>query len=537
MIKTIEKHPVLSLLLFIILMFGFTIDAIPVSIMEGRNFISAREMLTDNNWILTTINGEPRYQKPPLPTWITAVFGYMFGIKNVLALRLPALLMIAVTGITTYFLSLQLTHDKIQSLISGFLVMTSFYVIGITIEGPWDIYAHGFILVALYQLLILLENKCIQLVKGLVIIAFIGASVLSKGPVSLYVLLLSFCIAYGFSFKYMSKYKFLYLKAFLLLIAGIGIGAIWYLYVRQADPEAFNKITSKETSNWSSYNVRPFYYYWSFFIQSGIWVIFAFVSLLYPYLKSKIIHKKAYKFTFLWTITGVILLSLIPEKKSRYLMPVLIPLAINMGFYVNYLIKEFKNLTSKKEIFPVYLQFGLIAVIAILYPFSGFILKPYLSGIVLVRFLIASVLMITIGYLILKHLKTKHIKNSFYLTLTFMLCVGIFIIPLVKLQKQSDYKGLESFNPSNTALYSINTLAPEVIYNYGKKIPSLGTSEDFIIPSDTTFYLLTSKSTLENSYLKSLNSQFIGKYDLNTAEKDKRGYKNRLVNYLFKISK
>ena len=44
MIKLIEKYPILSLLLFVVVMLGFTIDAIPVTIMEARNFISAREM-------------------------------------------------------------------------------------------------------------------------------------------------------------------------------------------------------------------------------------------------------------------------------------------------------------------------------------------------------------------------------------------------------------------------------------------------------------------------------------------------------------
>ena len=47
-------------------------DVIPVTIMEARNFVSAREMITDDSWILTTMNGEARYQKPPLPTWMTA---------------------------------------------------------------------------------------------------------------------------------------------------------------------------------------------------------------------------------------------------------------------------------------------------------------------------------------------------------------------------------------------------------------------------------------------------------------------------------
>ena len=159
MIKLIEKYPIPSLVLFVIVMLGFTIDVIPVTIMEARNFISAREMLTDDNWILTTMNGEARYQKPPLPTWITALFGMLFGIKSVLALRWPALLFLASIGISTYLLSKKLELNKSHSLINGFIVLSSFYVIGIVIEAPWDIYTHGFMLMALYQLFIMLQNE------------------------------------------------------------------------------------------------------------------------------------------------------------------------------------------------------------------------------------------------------------------------------------------------------------------------------------------------------------------------------------------
>lgn len=537
MIKHIEKYPVASLLLFIVIMLGFTIDAIPVSIMEARNYISAREMLTDNNWILTTMNGEARYEKPPLPTWITAIFGMLFGIKNILAVRLPSILMIAVTGIATYYLSLKLTEDKNHSLVNGFLVMTSFYVIGIILEGTWDIYTHGFMLVALYNLFVMLRSGKAQLKNALIFIAFIGASVLSKGPVSLYVLLFSFLIAYGFSFKYKSKYRLLYLKTFLLLIVGIGLGAIWYLHVREADPETFNKIASKETGNWSSYNVRPFYYYWSFFVQSGIWTIFAFISLLYPYLKNKVIHKKAYKFSFLWTIVAVILLSVIPEKKSRYLMPVLIPLAINIGFYVNYLIRNFKSINSKKETFPVYFQFGLIGLISLLFPVSGYILKPYLSGVSLIRFIFASILIVTIGVFIFKSLKSKDIKRTFYLTLSFILCLGFLALPLVNLLKQKEYHPIEAFNPEKLPFYSINYLAPEVIYNYGDKIPSLGTAEDFVFPTENEFYLLSNSDTLDNKLKRNYKTEFVAIYDLNVTDNDTRGYKERLVNYLFKLKK
>ena len=65
------------------LVFFTHMDALLVNIMEARNFITAREMIQDGHWLLTTINGEARYQKPPLPTWLTAFSAIIFGIKKI----------------------------------------------------------------------------------------------------------------------------------------------------------------------------------------------------------------------------------------------------------------------------------------------------------------------------------------------------------------------------------------------------------------------------------------------------------------------
>ena len=108
MIRLIEKYPMLSLTILVILMLMPNLDALNVTIMEARNFITAREMVYDGNWLLTTMNGEPRYQKPPLPTWIAALFGYISGFKSIFLLRLPSVLMIGFMGITAYVLSLKL---------------------------------------------------------------------------------------------------------------------------------------------------------------------------------------------------------------------------------------------------------------------------------------------------------------------------------------------------------------------------------------------------------------------------------------------
>ncbi|WP_179338118.1 ArnT family glycosyltransferase [Winogradskyella ludwigii] len=534
MIKLIEKYPILSLLLFVIVMLGFTIDAIPVTIMEARNFISAREMLTDNNWILTTMNGEARYQKPPLPTWFTAAFGYVFGIKSVLALRWPALLFLASIGISTYLLSKKLDLTKSHSLINGFIALTSFYVIGIIVEAPWDIYTHGLMLMAIYQLFLMFQNEKTSILRSLLFVLFLAGSVLSKGPVSLYVLFLPFIIAYSIAFKFKGGILH-FLKLLSLLIFGLVIGSWWYLHVRVADPETFAAIAERETSNWSSYNVRPFYYYWSFFIQSGLWTVPAFISLLYPYLKTRVSNLKAYRFSFFWTIFAVILLSVIPEKKSRYLMPVLIPLAINIGFYMEYLIREFKNLKDKKETIPVYFQFGLIGCIAIAFWIIGFSFGPFLTGVVLARFLISSIVLVVLGFFIFKHLKAKNIKVVFYLVIAFMLSIGLFALPLAKIQGQAGYKPLSELSGDNIALYSLDGISPEGIYNYGDKILNIKTDDGIIIPKEKEFRLLTSKTKPEDiiELSKFYNIEFIDTYDLNFS---KSAYKSRLVNKLYKLS-
>jgi hypothetical protein len=366
---------------------------------------------------------------------------------------------------------------------------------------------------------------------------FIAGSVLSKGPVSLYVLFLSFAIAYAIALK--PKGNLLhFLKLISLLIFGIVLGGWWYMHVRIADPETFAAIAAKETSNWSSYNVRPFYYYWSFFVQSGLWTIPALISLLYPYLKSRVSNLKAYRFSFFWTIIAVILLSIIPEKKSRYLMPVLIPLAFNIGFYIEYLIREFKNLKDKRETFPVYFQFGLIGLIGILFWMSEFFIGSFIFSDYAFRYVITSFVLIIVGVFIFQYLKKKDIKTVFYLCIALMLSLGFFALPLANLNVQDGYKPISELQNIKIDLYHLDYVAPEMIYNYGDKIPSIKADEGYTIPIEKTFHLLTKTEQLDTIEVlsKLYKMEYIDTYDLNRASKDSRAYNKRLTNQLYKLT-
>jgi len=528
--KTLEKHPIISIALLVFLMLLPNLSVLDVTIMEARNFITAREMLTDNHWLHTTMNGEPRYEKPPLPTWITALSGFIFGIKNIFGLRLPAVLMIAITGIFIYLLSLKLIKDKAHSLINALIVITSFYVIGIAIEAPSDIFTHAFMLISIYYLLQYFDNKSNFILAGI----FLAFSVLSKGPISLFALFMPFSISYAFTYKF-DKTKIS--KLILVLITGIILGSLWFIYVRFTDTDALIKITNKETTRWANYNIKPFYYYWSFFTQSGLWTIPAFISLLYPYLKSRVSNLKVYQFSFFWTIFAVILLSIIPEKKSRYLMPVLIPLAINIGFYIEYLTRNFKILKDKKETFPVYFNFGLIAFIGIAFPIAGYLfLKDNMTD-YWVIYSIASTVLVTIAILILVQLKKKNIKNVFSLTILFFMSILITVLPISKAIRSSNYNPIsnlkEEASKQNLKVYSLGYVSPEMIWQFGDKLPEIKTEDTtFQYPLENEFGLLTNEiNSKDEDFLKNnYDIQFISVYNLNKAELNSKKHKERLIN-------
>ena len=151
--RYLKEHPLVLLTLICTAIFITHLDALWVNIMEARNFVTAREMLQDSNWLLTTLNGEPRYQKPPLPTWIAAISTIIFGSKSLYLFRLPGFLCLSIIGVTSYYFSLELVKNKLQSIVNSFISITSFYTIAIIVEAPWDIFSHSFMFVGIYYLL------------------------------------------------------------------------------------------------------------------------------------------------------------------------------------------------------------------------------------------------------------------------------------------------------------------------------------------------------------------------------------------------
>ena len=219
-------------------------------------------------------------------------------------------------------------------------------------------------------------------------------------------------------------------------------------------------------------------------------------------------------------------------------MPVLIPLAINTGFYIEYLIKEFKKIKNKYETIPVYFNFGLIAFIGLSFPFIVYyFLGEDLKG-MFSNYLLASISLFTSGVFILIYLIKKNFQYVFYLTVMFF---GLFImtaLPLSKaVLKNDNYRSIKSLeaNSINMVMYSLGYISPEMIWDYGKKIRPI--DENTI--KYETFGLLTKFNTKETvqSEFSGYDIKYQSTFELNPMAEGKKNYKDRLKTDYYILTK
>ncbi len=539
-----DKQYLFLLLALSLLMLVPNLGILPVNIMEARNLITAREMATDGSWILTTINGEPRYEKPPLPTWLTALSGIIFGFKSLFAMRMPVVL--ATLLLTGYFynLNLKLGLTARHAFNNGLILITSFYIYFSGRDNQWDMYTHAFMLVSIYFLWKILRREGNSYANAFWGGLLLGCSILSKGPVSLYALLLPFLIAYGIAYGYRLKnYKLSAPALTIYTLVALIIGLSWPLYVRYADPATVQQVSAREAGRWVGYEAKPFYYYWSFFTQSGLWTLPSLAALMYPYMKKRVSNLQAYRFTFFWTIGSVILLSVIPEKKSRYLLPVLIPLALNTGFYIEYLWNSFKGFKLNEQRF-VYFAFGLIGIIGIAFPIVQYFIIKDNREMIMPWLWIASIALFLAGGYILWSLYRSSIQKSFYGLVGLQVVVIVAAFPIAKAflkpvgqQSPNDIAVIAS--AEKISVFEFKGFTPEITWEFGQKTPTYNFANDTILKQPGGRIGLFAPEDVREEVEQSFKKYKIerkGMVDLNASPKGSKKYRERLARDFYIIS-
>ena len=464
--------------------------------MEARNFITAREILEGGNWLSPTLNGEYRLAKPPFPTWVTAIMAKFSGdVRRLVALRFPAGLMALLMTISMYGLARFFSKVRIIPLLAACVLGTSFYVLFMARRGTWDIYCHSFMLAAIWVFTYALKLKGPAdrwfLRSGFLM----GVSFMSKGPVSFYVLLVPYLTAYMAAFG-LSEFRLKYREIASCVLICIVISCWWPIYTFWQLPEATANIISAETEAWQNRHVRPFWHYWNFPVQSGVWTLFIIASLIPGYARRRVEKIEGnYKFLLLWVVLTILLLSIIPEKKERYLMPGLISQSLLVAHLLGYLITQSYQGLTKSDKVLLKINFYLVILVCLLGPGILYRLAITERWISMSSFAGFSLTLLLLGMLVLLFF----LKHKFWpgFVMIFIVAAALCVwLPVV-------YQGMAQNNfteqkLTNEALidsvqglnyYSLGTLRPEEIWDIGKVVKPIRTDGLKKLPAQSVVFV------------------------------------------------
>lgn len=520
-------------------------QVIYTDIMECRNIITAREMVYDGNWLVPTMNGDLRLEKPPFPTWVAA-FAELVVPDSIVAQRAMAGVFAALLCCFFYLFACRLTRNKTYALVATLVLCTSYNIILLGRTASWDIYCHAFMMGAVYFLFTALQQKE-RYIWNFVAAGFcMGMSFLSKGPVSFYALLLPFIVSYCIVYRNGMKGKWggvAWMLAVLLVLS-----MWWYAYIYISHPEMASFVFNKEASSWTNHNVRPWYYYWAFFLETGVWSVLTLTTLAYPYWKKRVQEPKTYLLSFLWMLAILFFLSLIPEKKTRYLLPVLLPASLTMGHLFTYwitaaaghLLSRTDKLVYRFNAYAVTFVVGLIPLFVYWFVYRNGFMNTGMFVVICI-----FVLLIAAG-LFWSSLRVKPFA---------FLCgvVGLFMVAEVLMMPYVGTVVNNNESKSIRATYDNEELKPlpfyrdtdemlriEIVYEARKKIRPLDLSDEKAVMDALPFVLVSQQAAEEMfppSLAAKLNMRWIDTYDNNRRQKNTKRYSPVFINHVTIITK
>ena len=331
--------------------------------MEARNLVAARECVLDNHWLVTTMNGVPRLRKPPLPTWIAALTMKAAGSTNSLTVgRLPNLAVMSLMAIFIYIFARRWLMRSF-ALTAAMAAVTSTIMWNSGKRATWDIFTICFAFAGVWLLQKALSRNLMregqeertQGLRGISIAIFFaavmwGLSFLSKGPVTLYSILLPFLLALITSSLITKTTKERRWWPLLIIVPiALLIGSSWWLAMSFLEPDTMMLLKS-ETKAWHTLHKKGPFFYLSFPLEVlpwtlpliGSWILLALRKTRGQWLVTGR-QREGLILALLWFVFTIILLSLIPEKKMRYAAVTVMPSSLLAAFFLSVIYESGKS--------------------------------------------------------------------------------------------------------------------------------------------------------------------------------------------------
>jgi 4-amino-4-deoxy-L-arabinose transferase-like glycosyltransferase len=361
---------------------------------ECLNVSTALEIRRDGHWLIPTLQGQPRIQKPPLTAWITALCisrPTFDGLSSAdpatrdravrtlawqtrrLALACTALMLVAV-----YYLGVILDDWRL-GLIAAAACGTMMLVLRFGRLCATDVMLAMWVSVANTML-------ALAVVRGrwwtgcLLGGAALGLAMLSKGPVALLQTILPFA-AFAAWTKWHAEdenaaeprraARAIAAGVIVMLLVGLG----WFIVVlfrSGVEPATlwdrwWSEVTREGATNDPS---SPWYNYFGIVPLAYPWVVFLIVGLIVAARELRLRSTQPLLLALFLLIVPIVVMSLFRDREARYLLPMAGPAAIVAAWGVRAHMVSWRHWRTEDSI-VVWIHWIALAVLAVGLPLAG----------------------------------------------------------------------------------------------------------------------------------------------------------------------
>jgi 4-amino-4-deoxy-L-arabinose transferase-like glycosyltransferase len=287
----------------------------------------ADDMVRTGDWIVPRLDGRIYVQKPPLFIWLVAIPIAIAGRVPEWAGHLPNIIACAGILFGAYLFSRRIFTDRQKALLSVLILATSYEFSFQVREERLDMVFIAFLLGAFlcfYQAVTATSPALGRTARIIACYLFVALATLTKGPVGLL-----FFLAVVIPFVlWTGRVRFFIEKESLLgYVIFLALSSVWplLLITRIGLKEA---LSAFQSTDMITRREGPFFYFVELPIIFSPWIIFLPAVVIWLVREKPYRGSEGIRFLLCWFGAFFALLHLSSGKSTRYILPVMIPLAI-----------------------------------------------------------------------------------------------------------------------------------------------------------------------------------------------------------------
>ena len=299
-------------------------------IMELLHLQSSKEMYLTGEWIVPSLWGQMRLEKPPLPNWAAAASAHAFGRFDYFTGRLPSVLAALLMIAMTFLLARRMFPMRHVGAFSALTLGGMFFVAadqGRT--AVWDIYVGAFSAGCLHACWRAMEwpgrwSIGWWLAAGV----WLAAAGMSKGPVVLVIpmgvlipmLIIDRCREHGNTRTLLRRSA----GAGIMIAVAVLLCLPWVLALLQQIGDSNRAIVTWQEeilrdTPVANVDHHPLYYllFFGMIYPASPYSVAGLITTFFPEFRR---YRRAMLFAFCWVIAGLLLFSIAGERRMRYVI-------------------------------------------------------------------------------------------------------------------------------------------------------------------------------------------------------------------------